>query len=151
MVIVNKSFDFISKSKSSHESFISKASQVTSKIYDSSLIPVPIFDLSHQYSYLLTFILSCTSLGFVDIDELMTLDLMKDYSADEIKREISISISASGKKRFQMKTDGKDVSVRASYRRRFEPVSITSCLLIGFHNSCPGLLNFSYVLSPTNF
>ncbi|PIK44441.1 putative F-box protein SKP2A [Apostichopus japonicus] len=65
--------------------------------------------------------LTVSEKGFVDIDELMTLDLMKDYSADEIKREISISISASGKKRFQMKTDGKDVSVRASYRRRFEP------------------------------
>ncbi|XP_071848697.1 uncharacterized protein [Apostichopus japonicus] len=65
--------------------------------------------------------LTVSEKGFVDIDELMTLDLMKDYSVDEIKREISISISASGKKRFQMKTDGKDVSVRASYRRRFEP------------------------------
>lgn len=65
--------------------------------------------------------LAVSDKGFVNIFELMTLDLMKDYTIEEVTNEVQISVSCSGKKRFELKPDCGETLVRATYRRRFEP------------------------------
>lgn len=64
--------------------------------------------------------LSVSEKGFVSLTELMTHDLMKDYSSDAVLCEVNNSVSCSGRKRFELKIEGKEIFVRATYKRKFE-------------------------------
>ncbi|XP_078584683.1 uncharacterized protein LOC144866864 [Branchiostoma floridae x Branchiostoma japonicum] len=58
--------------------------------------------------------------GFVDIDELMTVPLLRHHQKQEVLREVRESTSYRGHKRFEERPEKDRTLVRALYRRRFE-------------------------------
>ncbi|KAI8497536.1 hypothetical protein Bbelb_248420 [Branchiostoma belcheri] len=58
--------------------------------------------------------------GFVDVDELMTVPLLRHHQKQEVLREVRESTSYRGNKRFEERREKDRTLVRALYRRRFE-------------------------------
>lgn len=58
--------------------------------------------------------------GFVDLDKLMSLNMMKHHSLEEVVQEIDTSTSHRGAKRFESKTENGKTLVRACFSRNLE-------------------------------
>ena len=62
--------------------------------------------------------------GFVSLDDLLTVDILKSYSKSEIVTEVRKK-TVNGKSRFELiSREGKDL-IRATFGRNFAPVSST--------------------------
>ena len=71
-------------------------------------------------------------LGFVNLDDLLHIGLIKRHSREEVIAEVNKK-AVSGKSRFELVCrDGRDM-IRASFGRNFRPVSDTCYALCQFH------------------
>lgn len=58
--------------------------------------------------------------GFVDVSQMMGLDMMKYHSLEDVLQEVETSISHRGAKRFESKMENDKTLIRACFCRNFE-------------------------------
>lgn len=62
--------------------------------------------------------------GFVDLDQLLDLHLMRHHTRQEVIEEVDISLSHRRAKRFERKEENGKLLIRACFCRNFEEVKI---------------------------
>ncbi|XP_035659303.1 uncharacterized protein LOC118404341 [Branchiostoma floridae] len=96
-----------------------------SEVSTQTIPPIKDLRLGKRLAYLLRYGAEKEGLqvregGFVDIDELMTVPLLRHHQKQEVLREVRESTSYRGHKRFEERPEKDRTLVRALYRRRFE-------------------------------
>ena len=67
-------------------------------------------------------------LGFVTLEDLLSVPMLGQYSQEEMMDEIKTSQSNRGSSRFDCRIESGKILVRASYGRKLEKVKLASAL-----------------------